>query len=67
MLRLLTGRNRALGAALTREISAALQLDGDALYVVVPKQLTLETELFLLEGLSLQGSFRLRVLSPERL
>ena len=55
MLRLLTGRNRALGAALTREISAALQLDGDALYVVVPKQLTLETELFLLEGLSLQG------------
>lgn len=67
MLRLLTGRNRALGAALTREISAALRNEGDALYVVVPKQLTLETELFLLEGLSLQGSFRLRVLSPERL
>ena len=67
MLRLLTGRNRALGAALTREISAALQAGGEALCVVVPKQLTLETELFLLEGLSLQGSFRLRVLSPERL
>ena len=67
MLRLLAGRNRALGAALTREIAAALQTGEDALYVVVPKQLTLETELSLLEGLSLQGSFRLRVLSPERL
>ena len=44
MLRLLTGRNRALGAALTREIAAALHAGGDALYVVVPKQLTLETE-----------------------
>ena len=45
MLRLLAGRNRALGAALTREIAAALQTGEDALYVVVPKQLTLETEL----------------------
>ena len=67
MLRLLTGRNRALGPALLREVGDALKTEGDALYVVVPKQLTLETELFLLEGLSLQGSFRLRVLSPERL
>ena len=67
MLRLLTGRNRALGPALLREVGDALKTEGDALYVVVPKQLTLETELFLLEGLSLRGSFRLRVLSPERL
>ena len=28
MLRLLTGRNRALGAALTREIAAALHAGG---------------------------------------
>ena len=60
MLRLLTGRNRALGPALLREVGDALKTEGDALYVVVPKQLTLETELFLLEGLSLQGAFRLR-------
>ena len=31
MLRLLTGRNRALGAALTREISAALRSEGEGL------------------------------------
>ena len=67
MLRLLTGRNRTLSAALKREIAAALQTGEDALRVVVPKQLTLETELDLLDGLHLQGSFRLRVLSPERL
>ena len=67
MLRLLAGRNRTLGGALLREVGAALQTGEDALRVVVPKQLTLETELALLEGLCLQGSFRLRVLSPERL
>ena len=67
MLRLLAGRNRTLGGALLREVGAALQSGEDALRVVVPKQLTLETELALLEGLCLQGSFRLRVLSPERL
>ena len=56
MLRLLTGRNRTLGATLKREIAAALQTGEDALRVVVPKQLTLETELDLLDGLHLQGS-----------
>jgi len=35
--------------------------------VVVPKQLTLQTERSLLSALSLKGSFRLQVLSPERL
>ena len=67
MLRLVAGRNRLLSAALLRDIAAALQSGEDTLSVVVPKQLTLETELALLDGLALQGSFRLRVLSPERL
>ena len=35
--------------------------------VVVPKQLTLQTERALLAALDLKGSFRLQVLSPERL
>ena len=35
--------------------------------VVVPKQLTLQTERTLLRALHLPGSFRLQVLSPERL
>ena len=35
--------------------------------VVVPKQLTLQTERTLLSALALKGSFRLLVLSPERL
>ncbi len=64
MLRLVAGRNRLLSAALLRDIAAALQSGEDTLSVVVPKQLTLETELALLDGLALQGSFRLRVLTP---
>lgn len=67
MLRLVTGRNRLLSGALSESVSVALQSGEDTLSVVVPKQLTLETEMALLDGLQLQGSFRLRVLSPERL
>ena len=67
MLRVLTGRNYLLNAALVRETGRALRETDRALIVVVPRQLTLETELSLLRGLNLQGSFRLRVLSPERL
>jgi len=67
MLRVLTGRNYLLNAALVRETGRALAETDRALIAVVPKQLTLETELSLLKGLNLQGSFRLRVLSPERL
>lgn len=67
MLRLRTGRNHLLQRALLRETGRALAETDKPLMVVVPKQLTLETELSLLEGLNLQGSFRLRVLSPERL
>ena len=67
MLRLLTGRNRALGRRFCARWATPLKWRAGRSTWAVPKQLTLETELFLLEGLSLQGSFRLRVLSPERL
>ena len=64
MLNIYTGRNRLLANALievVRSASAPTQI------VVVPKQLTLQTERMLLEALNLRGSFRLQVLSAERL
>ena len=67
MLRVCTGENRILAGALTRAVGAALAGGDEIQYIVVPRQLTLFTERLLLDGLRLQGSFRLRVLSPARL
>lgn len=67
MLRLLTGRNYFLRPALLRETGAALSAGDRTLVVVVPRQLTLETEHTLLGGLNLRGSFRLQVSNPQRL
>ena len=63
-----TGRKRCLHPAFIREIKAAWD-DGtqDDVIVLVPEQLTLETEIQLLRGLNLPGSFRLNVMSPKRL
>lgn len=64
MLRIYTGRNRLLAPALIE----ALRAPGpDTRLIVVPKQLTLQTERTLLEALRLRGSFQLQVLSAERL
>ncbi len=59
---------RALPKVLLGDVKALMQdtPDGD-IYVIVPDQLTLETELSLFEGLGLSGSFRLNVVSPKRL
>ena len=67
MLRIVSGRNHLLCGELLGRLGEAMGQGEDALTVVVPRQLTLETELALLDGLSLEGSFRLRVISPERL
>ncbi len=67
MLEISTGRNYLLAPALLAGIRAALDEGEGTIYVVVPKQLTLQTELDLLAGLNLRGSFRLQILSPERL
>ena len=64
MLRVYTGRGRLMQAALSellRRDDARTQL------VVVPKQLTLQTERTLLRDLNQRGSFQVQVLSPERL
>ena len=67
MIAIAAGRMRALPGFLIQAVKKRYEeTDGD-LYVVVPKQLTLDTENLLMEGLGLQGSFRIRVLSPDRL
>lgn len=64
MLTLYTGRSRLLTGALVE----CLRTAGERTQlVVVPKQLTLQTERTLLSALNLRGSFRLQVLSAERL
>lgn len=67
MIRILTGRPESAGAALITETARALKSGAGDVYVVVPKQLTLQTELTLIRALEPGGSFRLNILSPERL
>lgn len=65
--KILTGRRRDLPQALLEEAAALLKYDGTSdVFVIVPNQLTLETERQLFEGLHLTGSFRLNVVSPKR-
>ena len=66
-MRIYTGRGRLMEAALIEVLRRNLAGDREAQIVVVPKQLTLQTERTLLKALDLPGSFRLQVLSPERL
>ena len=67
MIRILTGRPESAGEALINEAARALKSGAGDVYVIVPKQLTLQTELTLIRALEPGGSFRLNVLSPERL
>ena len=67
MIRLLTGRPEYAAGALVSETARALKSGAGDVYIVVPKQLTLQTELTLIRELEPGGSFRLNVLSPERL
>ena len=63
-----TGRKALLRDRLIEHLRA--ELDEDAkrpLFVLVPEQLTLETEMLTLDALELSGSFQLNVLSPKRL
>ncbi len=64
MLRVYTGRGRLMQAALSELLRRA---DARTQLVVVPKQLTLQTERTLLRELNQRGSFQIQVLSPERL
>lgn len=64
MLRVYTGRGRLIQAALSELLRRA---DARTQLVVVPKQLTLQTERTLLRDLNQRGSFQIQVLSPERL
>ena len=67
-IRYLTGRAAALKPRLYEELRAALNEGGDQpLIVLVPEQYTLQSEREIVTALSLEGSFRLQVISPARL
>ena len=65
-MRIYTGRSHLLEPALIRVLRDGVG-GTETQIVVVPKQLTLQTERTLLSALNLRGSFQLQVLSPERL
>ncbi len=66
-MRVYTGRGCLMEAALIETLRRGMAGGGELHLVVVPKQLTLQTERTLLRALGLRGSFALQVLSPERL
>ena len=66
-MRVYTGRGCLMEAALIETVRRGMAGESQLHIVVVPKQLTLQTERTLLKALGLRGSFALQVLSPERL
>ena len=67
MLTYHTGRARAVRAALFDALRGAMAEGDGPVLLVVPAQYTLEAELDAVDQLNLTGSFRLQVLSPQRL
>ena len=66
-MRIYTGRSPLLAPAMIALLRRPMGEGVENRVVVVPKQLTLQTERTLLAALNLRGSFQLQVLSPERL
>lgn len=66
-MRIYTGRSHLLAPAMIETLRRTMSDDVESHIVVVPKQLTLQTERALLAALNLRGSFQLQILSPERL
>lgn len=66
-IRYITGRVGLLEGQLLEDLSARLAQDEATLHIIVPKHLTLEMELKLVGAIAPEGSFRLQVLSFERL
>jgi ATP-dependent helicase/nuclease subunit B len=67
MMNIVSARPGGAAHCLLQEAARRLGADDKPVYVVVPKQLTLQTELELIRALEPGGSFRINVLSPERL
>ncbi len=67
MLTYYTGRARAVREALFGALKASMAEGDHPVTLVVPAQYTLEAELDAVDALNLAGSFRLQVLSPQRL
>ncbi len=67
MLTYYTGRARAVRGALFEALKGAMAGGDHPVLLIVPAQYTLEAELDAVDELNLAGSFRLQVLSPQRL
>lgn len=67
MMKIISVRPGYAARELIDETGRRLSAGDGPVYVVVPKQLTLQTELELIRALEPGGSFRINVLSPERL
>ncbi len=67
MLTYFTGRARAVRGALFEELRRQMAMGDGPVTLIVPDQYTLEAELDAVDALNLTGSFRLQVLSPQRL
>ena len=65
-MEILTARPHRLESELIRRVGLRLEAS-ERCMILVPSQETLRTELLLMEGLSLSGSFLIDVLSPGRL
>ena len=66
-MKIYTGRGHLMEGAMIETLRGSMDGGAEVHIIVVPKQLTLQTERTLLSALGLQGSFALQVLSPERL
>lgn len=66
-MRIYTGKSPLMAPAMLEVLRRSLAAGEKTHIVVVPRQLTLQTERELLSALMLKGSFRLQVLSPQRL
>ncbi|MBR4235206.1 MAG: PD-(D/E)XK nuclease family protein [Clostridia bacterium] len=62
-----TGRRGVLPDALAKEASRITKVDeNQTVFVIVPNQLTLDTEILLFDALGIKGSFSLNIVSPRR-
>lgn len=66
-MRILHARAEQTRELLLSRLRELLSLGAERIIVLVPEQITLQTELDVIDRLALKGSFSIQVLSPERL
>lgn len=66
-MRITHSRAEQTRALLMSRLRSKLECGADRLYVLVPEQITLQTELDIVDSLELNGSFAIQVISPAKL